>query len=223
MIAEGLTWPVRRHTLEVMAKLTTERLSLRPFRRSDAQVFAQLAGDWEVACMTSDIPYPLSAEQAMLWMKPVRGEVRYGIVHEGRLIGGVGFYRRPTGSAELGFWLGRPWWGRGFASEAARAVVAQGFARHKVPMFTSAHFVDNAASRGVLLKLGFQRAAECRIACAARGQEVATVTYWLDEPHWAASNPAVNRESGRFERVRDLLAWARRAFDRPKTPSSRAS
>lgn len=206
-----------------MAKLTTERLALRPFHRSDAQTFAQLAGDWDVAAMTSDIPFPLSAEQAMLWMKPVRGEVRYAIVYERRLVGGVGYYRRPSGSAELGFWLGRPWWGQGLASEAARAVVAEGFQRHKVPTFTSAHFVDNSASRNVLLKLGFQRAGECSIACTARGREVEAVTYWLDAAHWAASNPANGTTSRKRDRVRDLLSWARRSLDRPKTPSSRTS
>jgi len=101
--------------------LETERLVLRPFRTGDAREFARLAGDWAVASMTSDIPYPFSAAQAMGWLRPVRGEARFAIELDGQLIGGAGYYRRPSGVAELGFWLGRPWWGQGLATEAARA------------------------------------------------------------------------------------------------------
>ena len=110
-----------------MSKLETERLVLRAFRGTDADEFARLSGDWAVASMTSDIPYPFSPAQAVGWLKPARGEVRFGIEREGRLIGGVGYYRRPSGIAELGFWIGRPWWGHGFATEASRIVVRYGF------------------------------------------------------------------------------------------------
>jgi hypothetical protein len=58
--------------------------------------------------MTSDIPYPFCETQAKGWLTPVRGEVRFRHRAGGQLIGGVGFYRRPSGTAELGFWLGRP-------------------------------------------------------------------------------------------------------------------
>ena len=136
--------------------LETERLVLRPFRRADAAEFARLAGDWAVASMTSDIPYPFSAAQAVGWLRPVRGEVRFAIEREGQLIGGAGYYRRPSGVAELGFWLGRPWWGQGYATEAARAVVRHGFGNRRLPGFSSAHFVDNPASARVLAKLGFE-------------------------------------------------------------------
>ena len=153
-----------------MHKLETERLLLRPFRDADAHEFARLSGDWAVASMTSDIPYPFSAAQALGWLKPVRGEVRFGIERDGQLIGGVGFYRRPSGVAELGFWLGRPWWGYGYATEAARAVVRHGFANPRLPAFSSAHFADNPASGRVLAKLGFEPVGRGRIACAARRQ-----------------------------------------------------
>lgn len=202
-----------------MAKLKTERLTLRPFRRDDGEEFARLAGDWGVASMTSDIPYPLSPEQAVLWLSPVRGEIRFAIEHDGALVGGAGFYRRASGSAELGFWLGRPWWGRGFASEATREVVRCGFLRHKVPMFTSAHFVDNAASRNVLRKLGFQPAGECEITCVARGLEVRAQTYWLDRSHAQRAIAGLEKPAAAFDRLRDLVTWARRGGDKTKEPS----
>lgn len=203
-----------------MAQLTTERLALRPFRNADAHDFARLAGEWAVACMTSDIPHPLNPEQALLWLKPSRGEVRYAMEHEGALAGGVGFYRRPSGAAELGFWLGRRWWGQGLATEAARAVVRFGFEKHDVPLFTSAHFFDNAASRNVLQKLGFEYTGSCRIECAARGAEIEAMTYALDRARAARFIPGLGRAPAPRERLREIIAWMRRGLDRGKPPSS---
>jgi RimJ/RimL family protein N-acetyltransferase len=200
-----------------MSKLATERLTLRPFRRGDAGEFARLAGDWRVASMTSDIPYPFSAQQALAWLKPVRGEVRFGILHQGQMIGGVGFYRRPSGAAELGFWLGRQWWGRGYATEAARAVVRLGFAGHRLPGFSSAHFVDNLASARVLAKLGFQSAGRGSIACAARGCDVDAITYWLDRRRAAHAIPELAALVPEPPRWRTWLA-RRGAARSPESP-----
>jgi len=174
-----------------MPILETERLTLRPLRRSDAAEFTRLAGDWAVASMTSDIPYPFAETQAKGWLTPIRGEVRFAIEREGQLIGGVGFYRRPAGTAELGFWLGRPWWGRGYATEAAQAVVQHGFKVHRLPALTSAHFVDNPASGRVLAKLGFVPAGRGWIGCAARGHDVEVLTFRLDRARAALSIPAM--------------------------------
>jgi RimJ/RimL family protein N-acetyltransferase len=163
-----------------MVTLETERLLLRPFRRSDAAEFTRLAGDWAVASMTSDIPYPLTQSQAHAWLKPGRGEVRFAIELQGRLIGGAGYYRRRSGAAELGFWLGRPWWGRGYATEATQAIVRYAFQTRRVPGFTSSHFVDNQASAAVLRKLGFEHVGRGLIVSTARGCDVEAMTYWLD-------------------------------------------
>jgi RimJ/RimL family protein N-acetyltransferase len=162
-----------------MVSIRTQRLLLRPFRRGDATEFTRLAGDWAVASMTSDIPHPLTERQARAWLKPGRNEVRFAIELNGRMIGGAGYYRRRAGTAELGFWLGRDWWGRGYATEATRAVLRLGFEVGRLPAFTSSHFVDNDASAAVLRKLGFEPTGRCRIICTARGHEVEAVTYAL--------------------------------------------
>jgi RimJ/RimL family protein N-acetyltransferase len=174
-----------------MVRIETERLTLRPFRSSDAGEFARLAGDWAVASMTSDIPYPFTRRQAFGWLTPVRGEVRFAIERDGRLLGGVGFYRRPSGTAELGFWLGRPWWGQGYATEAARAVLRQGLKNPRLPGYSSAHFVDNHASARVLHKLGFEPEGRAHIECSARGCQVEAVTYGLDRRQAQRLLPAV--------------------------------
>jgi RimJ/RimL family protein N-acetyltransferase len=144
-----------------------------------------------VASKTSDIPYPFSPQQALGWLKPVRGEVRFAIELERRLIGGTGYYRRPSGAAELGFWLGRQWWGQGYATEATRAVVRYGFGDRRLPGFCSAHFVDNQPSQRVLAKLGFEATGRGRICCVARGYDVESITYWLDRQRAMLATPPI--------------------------------
>jgi RimJ/RimL family protein N-acetyltransferase len=188
-----------------MVTIATERLLLRPFRRTDAKEFTRLAGDWGVASMTSDIPHPLNEGQARAWLRPGRAEVRFAIEFDGQLIGGAGYYRRRSGTAELGFWLGRAWWGRGFATEATRAVLRHGFEVQRLPGFTSSHFIDNDASAGVLRKLGFEQVGRSRIICTARGHEVEAVTYWLPAKPAVRTQPmpAGGQVAGRW---RALLA-----------------
>ena len=139
-----------------MVTLATERLLLRPFRRNDAADFTRLAGDWAVASMTSDIPYPLNPKQAVAWLRPGRGEVRFAIELDGRLIGGAGYYRRRSGAAELGFWLGRPWWGRGYATEAAHAALDYCFEVAGFERIISAIDPKNARSIAVAQRLGME-------------------------------------------------------------------
>ncbi len=195
-----------------MVTIATERLLLRPFRRYDAEAFTRLAGDWGVASMTSDIPHPLDEGQARAWLSPGRGEVRFALELAGQLIGGAGYYKRRSGTAELGFWLGRAWWGHGYATEATTAVLQHGFATGRLPGFTSSHFIDNKASQGVLRKLGFQPMGRCRIICTARGEEVEALTYWLPAKPAAQSQslaPAPTKTGG------VLRAWLSRIGGKP--------
>jgi RimJ/RimL family protein N-acetyltransferase len=195
-----------------MVSIATKRLLLRPFHRSDATEFTRLAGDWAVASMTSDIPHPLTERQARAWLKPGRNEVRFAIELNGRLIGGAGYYQRRSGTAELGFWLGRAWWGCGYATEATRSVVRHGFRVGRLPGFTSSHFVDNHASAGVLRKLGFEPAGRCRIICTARGHEVEAITYWLPATSAAQTQTVVIPAETPAGRLR---AWLSRLAGRP--------
>ncbi len=162
-----------------MTILTTPRLTLRPFAASDAADFQRLAGDWDIARMTSDIPNPLDEAGARHWLTPATEEQRFAICRDERLIGGVGTFRRPSGIGELGFWLGKAWWGRGLATEAASTVIAYGLATEAYTSFSSSHFEDNPASRRVLEKLGFEPAGQGEIWSAARRASVPTLWLWL--------------------------------------------
>jgi RimJ/RimL family protein N-acetyltransferase len=155
--------------------IETQRLILRPLRAGDEPDFLALAGDWEVARMTSDIPHPLLPSHAKAWLKPNGSDVRFAIELHGRMIGSAGYFRRRSGAAEIGFWLGREHWGLGFATEAAGAVVKYGFGVDGYTSFSSAHFADNPASGRVLKKLGFEPVGLARMWCSARGAEVDAV------------------------------------------------
>ena len=159
--------------------LTTERLILRPFTAGDAGAFLALAGHWDVARMTSDIPHPLTSGDARRWLEPAANEARFALTVAGEMVGGAGYFIQSSGAAELGFWLGRAHWGRGLATEAVKAVVAHGLEHDDAPAFTSAHFTDNPASGRVLAKLGFEPTGTARIHCIARGVDVAAICYHL--------------------------------------------
>jgi RimJ/RimL family protein N-acetyltransferase len=159
--------------------IETQRLILRPLRAGDEPDFLALAGDWDVARMTSDIPHPLLPAHAKAWLKPNGSDVRFAIELHGRMIGSAGYFRRRSGAAEIGFWLGRNHWGLGFATEAAAAVVRYGFGVDGYTDFSSAHFADNRASGRVLEKLGFEPVGLARMWCSARGAEVDAIGLWL--------------------------------------------
>jgi RimJ/RimL family protein N-acetyltransferase len=166
--------------------ISTERLLLRAFRSSDAERFALLAGDMAVAGMTSDIPSPLTPRLAAQWLQPARRELRCAIELGGLLVGSAGYFVRPSNVAELGFWLGRPWWGNGYVTEAARAVLRQGLADPDIAAFSASHFVDNPASQRVLGKLGFVTIGHAPQWCEARGRNVDAVACRLDRARAAA-------------------------------------
>lgn len=159
--------------------IETPRLILRALRSGDEPEFLALAGDWDVARMTSDIPHPLMPSHAKAWLQPHGNDVRFAIELQGHMIGSVGYFRRRNGAAELGFWLGRDHWGMGFGTEASAAVVRYGFSIDGHACFSSAHFVDNPASGRLLAKLGFEPVSRARMWCSARGVEVEAIGLWL--------------------------------------------
>lgn len=181
-----------------MVEIRTERLTLRPIAACDTGDFLALAGQWSVARMTSDIPHPLTASDAHRWTSPGMGEVRLAIVLSGRMVGAVGYFRDRCGSGELGYWLGRSWWGDGIATEAAGAVVRHGFVVDHLPAFTSSYFTDNPASGRVLAKLGFVDVGTGRIWSEARQASIPAVSCRLDAPARLMAHAASESRPGLF-------------------------
>ncbi|MGQ0672685.1 MAG: GNAT family N-acetyltransferase [Hyphomicrobium sp.] len=163
--------------------MQSTRLTYRPLDYSDAARIAELAGDWDVARMTARIPHPYSLVQAHHWIGSLEpGEFVRIVEFGGRLIGAVGYVPSPDRSVEIGYWIGRPWWGQGFATEAAEALIAHCFAAGEIPRLTCCHFIDNPASERIIRKLGFRLTGTCSAWCEARGEQVATLRYQRRRP-----------------------------------------
>ena len=140
--------------------LTTKRLTLRPFTIADAPDVQTLAGAREVALNTLHIPHPYPEGAAEAWIakhQQDQSEIVFAIDADHRLIGAIGLVPdRMNNRAELGYWIGVPFWGKGYASEAAAAVVKHGFETENFYRIFAQVFARNPASARVLQKIGFQ-------------------------------------------------------------------
>ena len=153
------------HALVNPVALQTERLLLRPLCRSDIPALLPLIGAREVAATTLRIPHPYTREDAEKFLDYSEGvwERREGarcgvFLREGeRLCGGIGLQANPEHNhAELGYWIGVPFWGNGYCTEAAREVLKYGFGPLELNRIHSGHFSNNPASGRILRKIGMK-------------------------------------------------------------------
>jgi RimJ/RimL family protein N-acetyltransferase len=138
--------------------LETERLVLRAPRLADVKAIVRLAGDRRIAENTARIPHPYGADDAEQFVAMVNrqeGEATFAIALKGELIGMCGVELR-EGAAEIGYWLGVPYWNHGYATEAVRAMIDHAFGELEHEALQAGARVSNPASRRVLEKCGFQ-------------------------------------------------------------------
>ena len=139
--------------------LETERLVLRAPRYEDIKLVAKLANDRRVAENTLAIPHPYGVKDAEAWIAATNtrpGEETFLIEREGDVVGACGFDLRGGPEPEIGYWLGVPYWGQGYATEAARALVDYAFDMRGHAAVQAGARVSNPRSRRVLEKCGFQ-------------------------------------------------------------------
>jgi RimJ/RimL family protein N-acetyltransferase len=140
--------------------LRTPRLVLRPPRLEDARTVAAIVDDIRIAQNTTRVPHPYSIADAYGWLRVVNanaGEATYLItLTNGTIVGACGVEPRDGQGPELGYWLGTEFWGRGYATEAARAVIDHAFGALGCEQLESGARISNPASRRVLEKCGFQ-------------------------------------------------------------------
>ena len=169
----------------------TTRLLLRPGWAEDAPALAKAIADETIVRNLASAPWPFSLRDAVAFLAAPRDPVLPSLLifertdGEPLLVGACGLGRRASGSVELGYWISRPHWGRGFATEAGLALV--GIARAlNLARLEASHFLDNPASGRVLEKLGFQPTGIIapRLSCA-RGTEI-PARYFRLEPAQAA-------------------------------------
>jgi RimJ/RimL family protein N-acetyltransferase len=143
--------------------LYSNRLALRPFELADSADVQRLAGDRAIADTTVLIPHPYEDGMAEQWILSHQGKIEAGemaifatILQESEtLIGAIGLeivsrFQR----AELGYWIGKPYWGNGYCTEAGRLVLEYGFSTLNLNRIHAHHFKRNPASGRVLQKLG---------------------------------------------------------------------
>jgi RimJ/RimL family protein N-acetyltransferase len=172
--------------IEPSPVLETRRLLLRAPDRGDVDRFVELAGDWEVARMLGRMPHPYLPEHAEEFLgmveafDPRENQVFAMDLEDVGVIGVIGF-NPLEGATELGYWVGRPYWGRGFASEAVDAALAWAKRAWKRRHIVAGHFSDNPASGRVLCKAGFLYTGRTELRdCRARGEKVPTrMMVWL--------------------------------------------
>ena len=146
--------------------LETKRLVLRLFVLADAKAVQRLAGDRAVADTTERVPHPYKDGMAATWIAThaqrfAEGqECSFAIVlrETSEVIGSIGLTLSMVHQrGELGYWVGRPFWGRGYCTEAARAVVDYGFNTLGLHRIQGRHLSRNPASGRVMLKIGLRQ------------------------------------------------------------------
>lgn len=142
--------------------LHTERLHLDPFTLGDAEAVHLYAGDPEVARTTANIPHPYPEGAAETWIlshargNAERGDVTLAIRDSANdLVGAIGLGLSPAHRhAEAGYWIGRPFWGCGYATEALQRLIAYGFGELALERIFARHLSCNPASGRVMQKSG---------------------------------------------------------------------
>lgn len=146
-------------------EIHTERLILRPLERSHLDPMLPLISAREIAATTLRIPHPYTRKDAEQYFEAMEAEASKGkmlrlsvfIASQNEYCGSVGLHiERDHGRAELGYWIGVPYWNRGYASEAAKAAVAYGFPRLELNRIYATIFAGNNASRRVAEKTGMK-------------------------------------------------------------------
>jgi RimJ/RimL family protein N-acetyltransferase len=162
------------------ATMKTERLLLRPFRPEDAAAVAAAVANYDVSRWLAVVPFPYSlADAAVFVVSPAAAARRTWAICDGSgIVGAVSV------DGELGYWLVRNAWGRGYGTEAARAAMGAAFADSTRTGLEASHMVGNDRSARVLEKLGFRPTGMERRHFCALGQDVPVRTMTISRGEW---------------------------------------
>lgn len=180
--------------------LETERLILRAPSLADVKSVAKLANNRKIAEMTALLPHPYAVEDAAQWISSLPAETRhwkFGVFTEGEeFVGACGFTKRDEGMT-VGYWIGEPFWGLGYATEAARAVIDHIFSTTDLEEIAASCRVTNPGSRRVLEKCGFQWTGAALSRIRSIGASAPADQFKLERRTWAS-----------------LRAWGQSSFPR---------
>jgi RimJ/RimL family protein N-acetyltransferase len=169
--------------------LETGRLTLREPRLEDAEAIAALVNDRRIAENTSRIPHPYSLADAQAFLtdaNTAEREVVLLITTRSGIVGCCGIAKRGSEAPEIGYWLGVAFWGRGYATEAARALIDHAFGDLGCDVLLGGARVSNPASRRVLEKCGFQWTGVGLYRIRALASSAPCDRFRLDRGLWAS-------------------------------------
>ena len=179
--------------------LETERLRLRPFSLTDVGTVQALAGAREVAATTLNIPHPYEDGMAEAWIRThapayeadEQATFALTLKQTDELVGAIGLMiHRAHARAELGYWVGLPFWNRGYATEAAQAVLRFGFGDLDLNRIFAQHLVRNPASGRVMQKAGMRHEARLRQHINKWGRFEDIDLYGILVDEWRILEPA---------------------------------
>jgi len=152
--------------LKEFPAIETERLILSQLKEEDLPFVTEYLQDKIFSDVTSNIPYPYTGEHAKFWMKMSRESFENNIGYtfavrnkEGQILGAIGLHDRDDDKAELGYWMGKPFWNKGYITEAATALIDFGFNELQINKIYATYFLDNPASGRIMEKIGMEKEA----------------------------------------------------------------
>lgn len=152
--------------LKEFPRIETERLILSQLEEKDIPFIVEFLKHRIYSDLTSNIPYPYTENDAKLWVKISKEAFEgktgftFGIRNkEGEIIGAIGLHDRDDDKAELGYWIGIPYWNKGYVTEAAKAIVDFGFKELELNKIYATHFLHNPASGKIMEKIGMEQEA----------------------------------------------------------------
>ena len=191
-------------TTDLVPVLETGRLVLRPFELSDAKRVQALAGDYELAKTTATVPHPYEDGMAEGWISGHAENWREGrdgvwaVTNRadgdlGRaLIGCINISlssQHETG--EIGYWVGRPFWGKGYGTEAAQAVMDYSFRTLNLHRIFARHMSKNPASGRIMQKIGMTYEGTLREAEIRWGARDSICFYGILRHEWATDQSSI--------------------------------
>lgn len=145
--------------------IKAKNFTLRPYRISDVKSVTKHANDWEVARYLANLPYPYTKKDAIFWIKKQikfyrqknPADIVFAIEINGEAVGSIGLHKIVPGhKAELGYWLGKKYWGSGIMTNAVKKITHFGFKNLKLHRIYAGVFPFNKGSMRVLEKNGFK-------------------------------------------------------------------
>jgi len=176
-------------------RIETARLVLRAPADSDVEAIVAQLSDPVVSATTARIPHPFGPDDAMGWIDKCRHEREAGeglaLIIERRadraLVGAAGIYlQTAVAPVILGYWIGRPYWRQGYATEAARGLLDHAFAALAIERVHASVYPGNPASMRVLAKLGFRVVGPIREPAPARGGMRDAILHEIRADEWRA-------------------------------------